>query len=166
MDYTIHLTVNAREYTLRSDPRRRLLDLLREDLGLIGTKEGCGEGECGACTIILNGELVNSCLVPVGQADQGEIKTIEGLTQGQELHPLQKAFLEAGAVQCGYCTPGMILAAYYLLEKNPDPTKEEIKEGLSGNLCRCTGYQKIIEAVQKAARGGVGHGHRKVHSSG
>lgn len=152
MERRIQLTVNGRERTITTDPRRRLLDVLREDLGLIGAKEGCGEGECGACSVILNGLLVNSCLVPIGQADGSVINTIEGMANGEELHPIQQAFLDYGAVQCGYCTPGMILAADHLLEERSHPTAEEIKEGLSGNLCRCTGYQKIIQAIQAVSR--------------
>lgn len=150
MEWKLHFTVNGQQHSVQTDPRRRLLDVLREDLGLMGTKEGCGEGECGACTVILNNDPVNACLIPAAQAHQGTIETIEGLSNGEELHPLQQAFLECGAVQCGYCTPGMIMAALALLRKNPHPTLQEIKEGLSGNLCRCTGYQKIIAAVQQA----------------
>lgn len=153
MDLQIHLKVNGQDYCITTDPRRRLLDVLRDDLQLVGTKEGCGEGECGACSVLLNGDLVNSCLVPCGQANHGTIETIEGLAKGEELHPIQQAFLLSGAVQCGYCTPGMIMAAKYLLTKNPHPTEEAIREGLSGNLCRCTGYQKIIHAVQQVAKG-------------
>jgi carbon-monoxide dehydrogenase small subunit len=130
----------------------RLLDVLREDLGLTGTKEGCGEGECGSCSILLNATLVNSCLVPVLQANGASIVTIEGLANHKSLHPLQQVFLECGAAQCGICTPGMLLAAAHLLDKIPQPTLEEIREGLSGNLCRCTGYLQIFEAVAKAAQ--------------
>jgi carbon-monoxide dehydrogenase small subunit len=129
----------------------RLLDVLREDLGLTGTKEGCGEGECGSCSILLNATLLNSCLVPVLQAIGASIVTIEGFANHKSLHPLQQAFLECGAAQCGICTPGMLLAAGHLLDKSPQPTLEEIREGLSGNLCRCTGYLQIFEAVAKAA---------------
>jgi carbon-monoxide dehydrogenase small subunit len=129
----------------------RLLDVLRGDLGLTGTKEGCGEGECGSCAVLLDGVLVNSCLVPVLQADGADIFTIEGLAKNERLHPLQQAFLACGAAQCGICTPGMILASLHLLDKNPQPTLEEIREGLSGNLCRCTGYLQIFEAVANAA---------------
>ena len=133
----------------------RLLDVLREDLGLTGTKEGCGEGECGSCSILLNGTLVNSCLVPVLQSAGASIVTIEGLANHESLHSLQQAFLECGAAQCGICTPGMLLAAVHLLGKIPQPTLEEIREGLSGNLCRCTGYLQIFEAVTKAAQKGA-----------
>jgi carbon-monoxide dehydrogenase small subunit len=129
----------------------RLLDVLREDLGLTGAKEGCGEGECGSCSILLNDVLVNSCLVPALQASGANVFTIEGLTTDERLHPLQQAFFECGAAQCGICTPGMILAAMHLLDKIPHPTLKEIREGLSGNLCRCTGYLQIFEAVEKAA---------------
>jgi carbon-monoxide dehydrogenase small subunit len=129
----------------------RLLDVLREKCHLTGTKEGCGEGECGSCSVLFNGVLVNSCLVPVLQANGARIVTIEGLAENEHLHPLQQAFLECGAAQCGICTPGMILAAVELLRKTPRPNLEEIREGLSGNLCRCTGYVQIFEAVAKAA---------------
>ena len=127
----------------------RLLDVLREHCHLTGTKEGCGEGECGSCSVMMNGELVNSCLVPVLQADGATLCTIEGMAQNGEMHPIQKKFLECGAAQCGICTPGMILATHHLLEKYPSPTMEQIREGLAGNLCRCTGYQRIFDAVEK-----------------
>ncbi|MBA3063787.1 MAG: (2Fe-2S)-binding protein, partial [Atribacteria sp.] len=129
----------------------RLLDLLRDDLHLTGTKEGCGKGECGACTVIMNGELVVSCLILAPQADGAVITTIEGIGDNECLDPVQEAFIETGAVQCGFCTPGMILAAKKMLEENPHPDEEEIKRGISGNLCRCTGYQKIIDAIKLAA---------------
>ncbi len=125
----------------------RLLDVLRDDLHLTGTKEGCGEGECGSCSVLMNGELVNSCLVPVLQVEGATICTIEGMSKNGEMSPLQKKFLERGAAQCGICTPGMVLAAHHLLQKYPLPTMEQIREGLAGNLCRCTGYQRIFEAV-------------------
>jgi carbon-monoxide dehydrogenase small subunit len=128
----------------------RLLDVLRDELGLTGTKEGCGEGECGSCSVLLNGELVNSCLVPVLQAEGADVRTVEGLATGA-LHPVQKAFLECGGAQCGICTPGMIVATVHLLKSNPKPSMEEIREGLNGNLCRCTGYTRIFEAVKSAA---------------
>jgi carbon-monoxide dehydrogenase small subunit len=133
----------------------RLLDVLRDELGLTGTKEGCGEGECGSCSVLMNDELVNSCLVPIAQAAGASILTIEGLGESVDenarLHPVQKAFLECGGAQCGICTPGMILATVHLLDKQPHPTRDEIQEGLNGNLCRCTGYMRIFEAVEKAA---------------
>jgi carbon-monoxide dehydrogenase small subunit len=130
---------------------KRLLDVLREDLGLTGTKEGCGEGECGSCSVRMNGELVNSCLVPILQASDARIETVEGLAIDAELHPLQKAFLECGGAQCGICTPGMLIAATHLLAHNPNPSMDEIREGLAGNLCRCTGFIKIFESVIAAA---------------
>ena len=132
----------------------RLLDVLRNELGLTGAKEGCGEGECGACAILMDGELVDSCLVPVLQASGASILTIEGLAADKKLHAIQEAFLEYGGAQCGICTPGMILAAVSLLNKNPQPSMDDIREGLSGNLCRCTGYTQIFEAVAEAARRG------------
>lgn len=146
----IKLTVNEKEYSLEIDEEKRLLDVLREDLGFTGVKEGCSEGECGACTIIMDGKAVNSCMIMGFQANGSNIVTIEGLEKDGEIHPIQQAFIDAGAVQCGYCTPGMILSAKALLDRNPNPTREEIKEGISGNLCRCTGYNKIIEAVEIA----------------
>ena len=147
----ITLTVNGEKRELEVTPYTRLLDLLREDLGLTGVKEGCGKGECGACTVIMNGELTASCLVPAPQADQAEIVTIEGLGDKDNLHPIQESFVEAGAVQCGYCIPGMVLAGKRLLDENPQPTEKEVRYGLSGNICRCTGYAKIIDAVMLAA---------------
>ncbi len=147
----IKVTVNDRLYELQVDPELRLVDLLRDELGLTGTKEGCGKGECGACTIIMNGKTVNSCMVLAFQADGSEILTIEGMGDGEELHPIQEAFIRQGAVQCGYCTPGMVLSAKAILDKNPNPSEEEIRKGISGNLCRCTGYQKIVDAIKDAA---------------
>lgn len=147
----IQLTVNGRRETVSAPAIKRLLDVLREDLHLTGTKEGCGEGECGACAVLLNGELVNSCLVPVLQANGARICTIEGVATEGQLHAIQRCFLENGGAQCGICTPGMILATHQLLEKHPHPTLEEIREGLAGNLCRCTGYMRIFSAVQRAA---------------
>lgn len=150
---TIHLTVNGSNYEIQTAPNRSLLDLLRDDLGLIGTKDACGqEGECGACTVLMDGKLVNSCLVLVGQAEGRHILTIEGLAPEDKLHPIQQAFVDAGAVQCGYCTPGAVLAAYDLLQHNPHPGDAEIREALSGNLCRCTGYSRMISAVHQAER--------------
>lgn len=148
----LRCTVNGHLIEREIPPDLRLLDLLRQVLGMTGTKEGCGEGECGACTVIMDGKAVNSCLVLAAQADASEILTIEGLADGQELHPIQRAYIEAGAVQCGICTPGFIMATYALLQAAPDPTDEDILEGLEGNLCRCTGYAKIIDAVKLAAR--------------
>ena len=149
---TIHCTVNNTAHSLRAYPMARLLDVLRAELQLTGTKEGCGEGECGACSVLLNGELVNSCLVPVAQVNGAEITTIEGVASGDQLHAVQQAFLTHGGAQCGICTPGMVLAAISLLERNPQPTEAEIRTGLAGNLCRCTGYMKIFEAVVHACQ--------------
>lgn len=143
--------INERTYTVQADPSMRLLDLIREVIGLTGTKEGCAEGECGACTVIMDGKAVTSCLVLAGQAEGRRITTIEGVAENGELSRLQKAFVECGAIQCGFCTPGMILSAKALLDENPHPTAEEIRTALSGNLCRCTGYTKILDAVQKAS---------------
>ncbi len=148
----ISFTVNKKQYRLLVPPNMTLLDVLREKLKLTGTKEGCGKGECGACTVIFNGRSANSCLILVPQADGAEILTIEGVGTIDNLHPIQKAFVDEGAVQCGFCTPGMVMSSFYLLNKNPNPTEEEIREGLSGNLCRCTGYVKIIKAVEKASK--------------
>jgi carbon-monoxide dehydrogenase small subunit len=147
------LTVNGTPYEVAIEPHQSLLQLLREELHLTGTKEGCSEGECGACTVLLDGKTVDSCLIFALEAQGREVTTIEGLAQGDQLHPVQKAFAEYGAVQCGFCTPGMILAAKALLDSNPHPTELEIRQGISGNLCRCTGYVKIVEAIQAAARG-------------
>jgi carbon-monoxide dehydrogenase small subunit len=147
----ISFTVNDERRTVRAFPMERLLDVLRGQLGLTGTKEGCGEGECGSCSVLIDGVLVNSCLVPVLQADGATIVTIEGLARRGQFHALQKAFMECGAAQCGICTPGMILAAFHLLRNNSRPSLPQIKEGLAGNLCRCTGYMQILEAVAQAA---------------
>jgi carbon-monoxide dehydrogenase small subunit len=148
----IALKVNGRNVTVCAHPMERLLDVLRHELGLTGAKEGCGEGECGSCSVLLDGTLVNSCLVPVLLAVGTEVTTIEGLAGDGRMHALQQAFLECGGAQCGICTPGMILAACQLLQKKPHPSAAEIQEGLSGNLCRCTGYTQILEAVAEAAR--------------
>jgi carbon-monoxide dehydrogenase small subunit len=146
----IACTVNNEPKTLHAYPVERLLDVLREQLHLTGTKEGCGEGECGACSVFIDGEIVNSCLVPVAQVEGAEIKTIEGLATGDQLHAVQQAFIECGGAQCGICTPGMILAAVNLLQSNPNPSEADIRNGLAGNLCRCTGYMKIFESVVRA----------------
>jgi len=147
----IELIINGNKRKIETSPSTRLLDLLRDDLHLTGTKEGCGKGECGACTVIMNGELVASCLVLAPQAEGAVITTIEGIGSGDHLDPIQEAFIETGAVQCGFCTPGMILAAKKLLEENSHPNENDIKRGISGNLCRCTGYQKIFDAIKLAA---------------
>ncbi len=151
----IKLKVNGELKELDVEPWRTLLEVLREDLGLTSVKEGCGTGDCGSCTVILNGRAVNSCLVLAVDADGGEVLTVEGLSNGPELHPLQKAFIKHGAIQCGFCTPGMIMAAKALLDENPNPSPEEVKEALSGNICRCAGYSNIVKAVLAAARGEV-----------
>ena len=150
--YEISLLVNGERKTVRVYPMERLLDVLRHELHLTGTKEGCGEGECGSCSVLMDGTLANSCLIPVLQAQDAEIITIEGLAAREPSRRVQQAFLECGGAQCGICTPGMILAAVHLLEKRAQPTMEEIRERLSGNLCRCTGYMQIFEAVLAAAR--------------
>ena len=147
MKLHIQLTVNGENYRLRVEAHKTLLDILREDLELTGTKKGCDTGDCGACSVIMNGKLINSCLVLAGEANNGEILTIEGLSNGGELHPIQRSFIDHGAIQCGYCTPGMILAAKALLDVNPEPSEQEARAAICGNLCRCTGYNKIIEAI-------------------
>lgn len=149
---TITLTINEQEYTVEIDGNMRLLDLLRDKLGLVGTMEGCGEGECGACTVIMDGETVNSCLVMAFQANGAHITTIEGLEVNGKLHPVQQAFMDEGAVQCGFCIPGMVLSTKAVIDKNPNPTREEFREGISGNLCRCTGYNKALDAGEKALK--------------
>jgi len=154
MKIWIKITVNKQEYELAVEPNLTLLDLLRNTMGLTGTKKGCDEGDCGACTVLLDGKPVSSCLVLAVQANGKDILTIEGvgLENGAVLHPLQKAFVENGAIQCGFCTPGMILSAKALLDRNPHPSREEIQRAISGNLCRCTGYQKIVEAIEAVCR--------------
>jgi carbon-monoxide dehydrogenase small subunit len=154
----ISLRVNDEDHELLVAPNRTLTDVLRDDLDLTGTKHGCGEGECGSCTVLLDGEPVNSCLVLAVQADGREVITIEGVSDGIELHPVQQAFVEQGAVQCGFCTPGMVLSAKALLDRKKRPTEHEIRSAISGNLCRCTGYQKIVDAVQAAGRTVKGSG--------
>ena len=146
----VSINVNGINYTKEIDPSIRLIDFLRDELKLKGTKEGCGEGECGACTVIVNGKAINSCLMLASSADGKNVITIEGISDKDTLHPIQEAFMETGAVQCGYCTPGMILSAKALLDEKPNASEEEIKVALSGNLCRCTGYKKIIQAVMLA----------------
>src|ERR1051325_3198036 len=148
----INCTVNGEAATFEAYPLTRLLDALRESLRLTGTKEGCGEGECGACSVILDGELVNSCLVPAAQVQGADIRTVEGVADGERLHAVQRASAECGGAQCGICAPGMVLAAVNLLRNNPDPTEADIREGLAGNLCRCTGYMKIFDAVVHAVK--------------
>lgn len=148
----IELNVNGSVHKIEIDEDMRLVDVLRDKLGLLGTKEGCGEGECGACTVIMDGETVASCLVMAFQAEGKEILTIEGLSKGEKIHPIQQAFLDEGAVQCGFCIPGMVLSAKALLDKKSSPDRSEIKEAISGNLCRCTGYNKIVNAVEKASK--------------
>ena len=143
----IKFTVNGAPRSVEAFPIARLLDVLREQLHLTGTKEGCGEGECGACTVIIDGQIVNSCLVPVAQVNGSDITTIEGIAQQDQLHAVQQAFIDHGGAQCGICTPGMILAAVDLLNRNPQPSEADIRNGLAGNLCRCTGYMKILESV-------------------
>ena len=149
---TISLTVNDERVSVSGFPMERLLDVLRHELRLTGTKEGCGEGECGACAVLLNGQLVNSCLVPLAQVEGSSIRTIEGVATGERLHAVQEAFVAHGGAQCGICTPGMVLAAVNLLEGNPRPSVDDIRRGLAGNLCRCTGYMRIFEAVVRAAQ--------------
>ena len=148
----IQLTVNGQSVDAAVEPNRTLLQFLREDLGLTGTKHGCGLGDCGACTVILDGQAVNSCLVLAINANGREVLTIEGLAEDGKLHPIQQAFVDKGSIQCGFCTPGMILSAKALLDANPKPTEQEIRMAISGNLCRCTGYQKIVEAIDEAAK--------------
>jgi len=148
----IKVTVNGILYELSVQPWETLLDVIREHLGLTGTKEGCGLGECGACTVIMDGKTVNSCLVLAVEADSRVITTIEGLANGDELHPIQEAFIKCGGLQCGFCTPGMIMSTKALLEQNPSPDEEEIRKAIAGNFCRCTGYTKIIESVKVAAK--------------
>ena len=147
----VSFAVNGETHTVSVYPMERLLDVLRTKIGLTGTKEGCGEGECGSCSVLMNGELVNSCLVPVLQAEGATLCTIEGVAGENGLHPVQEAFLKRGGAQCGICTPGMVMATVHLLNGNPNPTLEQIREGLGGNLCRCTGYTRIFEAVAEAA---------------
>ena len=148
----LSFVVNGQQQTVHAWPMARLLDVLREELHLTGTKEGCGEGECGACSVFIDGELVNSCLVPAAQTAGAKITTIEGVADGEKLNAVQQAFIECGGAQCGICTPGMVLAAISLLERNPQPAEEDIRNGLAGNLCRCTGYMKIFDSVVRACQ--------------
>jgi len=148
----INLKVNSKEYTFEINEYETLLEVLRDRLGLLGTKEGCGKGECGACTVIMDGKAITSCILLASHANNKEILTIEGLEKNGVLHPIQQAFVDEGAVQCGFCTPGMIMSSYALLKENSNPSEEDIKTALEGNLCRCTGYQKIISAVKEAAK--------------
>jgi carbon-monoxide dehydrogenase small subunit len=151
MKRIVRFRVNGEQTTVHVEPTKTLLDVLREDLFLTGTKRGCDSGECGACTVLLNGQAVHSCLILAAELDGKDVLTIEGLSKDRkELHPLQKAFIEKGAVQCGFCTPGLIMTAKALLDENPNPTEEEVRYGVSGNLCRCTGYSKIVEAILTA----------------
>ena len=152
----IKVRINNADLNLKLDPLRRLIDVLREELNYTASKEGCGEGECGACSVIIDGELVNSCLIPIGKVEGKSILTLEGLKSTKKFDILENAFIDAGAVQCGFCIPGMIMATEALLSKNPNPTEEEIRKGLSGNLCRCTGYKMIVDAVKLASMRGEG----------
>jgi len=152
--YVVSLTVNGEKFEILAKSTDTLLDLLRSNLGLTGTKRGCNTGECGACTVIMDGKAVNSCLILALDANGRNVQTVEGLTKGDKLHPLQEAFVQYGAIQCGYCTPGMIMSAKALLDEKPDPTENEIREAISGNLCRCTGYQKIVIAILHVSREG------------
>jgi carbon-monoxide dehydrogenase small subunit len=149
---TINFVLNSEEVTVAIEPDQRLVDVIRQEFGLTGTKIGCGEGDCGACTVIIDGVTANSCLVLAAQVDRREVVTIEGLGDYEQLHPLQQAFIEEGAVQCGFCTPGMILSAKVLLDKHPHPDREEIMGAIAGNLCRCTGYTKIANAIEKVVK--------------
>lgn len=152
MKQLIQLRVNGELHEVMVEPWKTLLQVIRNDIGLTGAKEACGTGECGACTVLVNGKPVNSCLVLAVEAQGKDILTIEGLAQGDKLHPLQDAFIKRGAIQCGFCTPGMLLSAKALLDDNPQPTEEEIRDAISGNLCRCTGYNKIVEAIFEVAQ--------------
>jgi len=152
MKTKINVTVNGKEYTLDVEPNQTLVEILRDQMGLTGTKVGCGVGDCGSCTVLMNGKAVNSCLVLAGEVDGKEILTIEGVGTEESLHPIQQAFIDQGAIQCGFCTPGMVLSANALLDQNPNPSDSQIRTAISGNLCRCTGYQKIIRAIQDASK--------------
>ncbi len=161
MKVAVTLTVNGDVHTVHVDPRRTLLDVVRDDLGLTGTNRGCNQGDCGACTVHLDGKAVNACLVLAIDADGSSVTTIEGLARGRDLHPLQRAFVTEGAVQCGYCTPGMIMTAADILDRNPSPSDEEIRAGIEGNLCRCTGYESIVRAIRAASAATASAGPRR-----
>jgi len=152
MKKLINLKVNGETYEVAVEPRKTLLNVIRDDLGLTGTKKGCDQGECGTCTVIFNGKTVNSCLVLAVEAEGKDILTIEGLAKGTKMHPIQEAFISHGAIQCGFCTPGMIMSAKVLLDKNPNPTEKEVRDAIGGNLCRCTGYVKIVDAILAATK--------------
>lgn len=152
MKQAVHLSVNGKAYDIETEPHLTLLDLLRDEIGLLGTKRGCDKGDCGTCTVLVDDIPVNACLYLAVRANGKKIRTVEGLETEAGLHPLQKGFLEKGAVQCGFCTPGMLMASVDLLEKNPDPTAHEVRKAISGNLCRCTGYQQIVDAVLSTAK--------------
>jgi len=152
MKTRIRLTVNGKAFTLDVESNQTLVEVLRDQMGLTGTKVGCGVGDCGSCTVLMNGKAVNSCLVLAGEADGKEVLTIEGVSTEESVHPIQQAFIDQGAVQCGFCTPGMVLSAKALLDQNPKPSESQIRTAISGNLCRCTGYQKIIRAIQDASK--------------
>ena len=154
MDMKISFRLNGKDVCITTDPLRRLVDVLREDFFLTGVKEGCSEGECGACSVILNGKMVTSCIIPIAAVDGQEVMTIEGLSATEKGQVIVQAFADGGAVQCGFCIPGMVIAAYCLLESNPNPTEEEIRLGISGNICRCTGYDLIVESIRLAAKRG------------
>ncbi|MBQ3829649.1 MAG: (2Fe-2S)-binding protein [Spirochaetales bacterium] len=154
MDTRLSFNLNGKDVTLNTDPLRRLIDVLREDFGLTGVKEGCSEGECGACSVLLNNRMVTSCIIPVGAVDGQKVMTIEGLRETPKGKTIIDAFADGGAVQCGFCIPGMVIAAYCILERNPDPSEEEIRLGISGNICRCTGYDLIVESIRLAAKKG------------
>ncbi len=154
-EFNIDFTLNGKHVSIATDPLRRLIDVLREDFGCVGVKEGCSEGECGACSILMNNRIVTPCLIPVGAAKGQQIMTIEGIKETKEGSVIVQAFADGGAVQCGFCIPGMVIAAYYLLSRNPNPTEDEIRLGISGNICRCTGYDLIVESIKLAAQRGA-----------
>ncbi|MGM0432314.1 MAG: (2Fe-2S)-binding protein [Spirochaetota bacterium] len=161
----IFVVVNDEKYVREVPVNRTLLEFIREDLGLTGAKEGCNEGECGACTIIMNGKPVNSCLVLAAEADGAQITTIEGVAGEHELHPLQQAFVDEGSIQCGFCTPGMIMTAKAILDEFPNPNEDDIRKMMEGNLCRCTGYTRIVKTVKKVAEGGYGYASQSAQKS-